>query len=137
MKYNLSVPADSKKARDYLAELIQKQALAEVKKISPKRSLPQNNYLHLLIGAFGYHFGYTMEEAKMIYKEISRDIYAYEKKGRTFWRSSADLTKEEMAKTIDRFREASDAHGYPLPLATDQGWLREIENAIEQASYYL
>lgn len=137
MKYNLSVEAEAEQAVEYLVELVDKDALVEIKKISPKRSLNQNNYLHLIIGAFGQHFGYTLEEAKQIYKELSPGIYKYEKKGRTFWRSSADLTKEDMAKTIDTFMQASAEQDYPLPLATDQEWLREIENEIERSKYYL
>ncbi len=137
MKFNLASQAEAEKAFSYLSDLSGKHALAEVKKISPVRTLNQNSYLHLIIGAFGQHFGYTLEEAKQIYKELSPSIYKYEKKGRTFWRSSADLTKEEMASSIDKFMQASAAQDYPLPLATDQGWLREIENAMEQSKYYL
>jgi hypothetical protein len=137
MKFNLKNAGEVERARAYLELLIEKQSLAEVIKVSPRRSLNQNSYLHLLLNAFGLHFGYTSEEAKLIYKELNKNVYAYDKRGRTFYRSSADLTKEEMAQTIDRFRDASAAQGYPLPLATDQGWLREIENAIEQAKYYL
>ncbi len=137
MKYNLESEAETTKAFEYLADLSGKHALVEVKKISPKRSLNQNSYLHLIISAFGAHFGYNLEEAKQIYKELSPDIYKYVKKGRTFWRSSAELNKEDMAKTIDAFMKASAEQGYPLPLATDQGWLREIDNAIEQSKYYL
>jgi hypothetical protein len=137
MKYNLSIAADAQKAREYLDNLATKQAMVEIKKVSPKRTISQNSYLHLIISAFGAHFGYSASESKLIYKELNKDIYAYNKKGRTFYRSSADLTKEEMAKSIDTFREASDNAGYPLPLATDAGWLAEIENAIEQSRYYL
>ncbi len=137
MKYNLANPAEAEKAFTYLSELSGKHALVEVKKISPKRSLNQNSYLHLIIGAFGVHFGYTLAEAKVIYKQINKEIYAYKKKNSTFWRSSADLTKEEMAKSIDAFRQQSDEWGYPLPLATDKDWLMSIENAIEQSRYYL
>lgn len=137
MKFDLSLPTDIHKATMYLAELIEKQSLAEVKRISPKRSLNQNSYLHLLLAAFGQHFGYTLEEAKLIYKELNPGIYAYEKKGRTFWRSSADLSTEDMAKSIDLFMEKSKEAGYPLPLATDQAWLMEIENEIERSKHYL
>lgn len=137
MKYNLADPAESVQALDYLVNLIKQGKIAEVKKISPRRSLSQNNYLHLLLGAFGQHFGYTMEEAKLIYKDLNNDIYSYTKKDRSFYRSSADLTTEEISKTIDRFREASEKQGYPLPLATDQGWLRSIENEIEKQRMYL
>jgi exo-beta-1,3-glucanase (GH17 family) len=54
-----------------------------------------------------------------------------------FLRSSADLTKEEMAQTIDRFRMRSAEAGYDLPLATDQEWLRQIENMIEESRGWL
>ena len=137
MKYNLAVVAEAEKAFNYLAELVGKEAIAEVKKISPTRSLNQNSYLHLIISAFGVHFGYTLDEAKIIYKEINKSLYQYDKKGRTFYRSSADLTKEEMAESINKFMQKSAEAGYPLPLATDQGWLREISNAIESSKYYL
>jgi hypothetical protein len=137
VKYNLKNKLEQAAAYAYLTELAEKEAMAVVKKVNPKRSLSQNNYLHLIIGAFGQHFGYTMEEAKQIYKELSPSIYQYKKKGRIFWRSSADLNKEEMAKTIDKFMEKSKEQGYPLPLATDQEWITQIENDIERSGYYL
>lgn len=137
MKYNLASEAEALKAFGYLSDLSGKHALVEVKKISPKRSLSQNSFLHLLIGAFGAHFGYSLAEAKIVYKDINKGVYAYDKKGRTFYHSSADLNKEDMSKTIDRFREASAEAGYPLPLATDQEWIRQLDNAIEQSKYYL
>jgi hypothetical protein len=76
-------------------------------------------------------------ESKMVYKQVSSDIYYYKKKDRQFIRSSADLNKEEMAKTIDRFMEKSKEAGYELPLATDQDWLRMIENEVERNRRYL
>lgn len=137
MKYNTAVLAEANQAFEYLTQLVGKESLVEIKKVSPNRSLNQNSYLHLLIGAFGDYFGYTIDEAKVIYKECSPDIYNYTKKQRHFTRSSADLTKEEMATTIDRFMEASKKNGYTLPLATDTEWLRQIDNQIEQSKYYL
>lgn len=137
MKYDLSIQAEAKGAKEYLELLIKRGNVAEVKKVNPARSLNQNNYLHLLLGAFGSHFGYTLEEAKLVYKDINSEIYAYEKKGRKFFRSSADLDKAEMTITIDRLREKSAEQGCPLPAATDQGWLRSIENEIERTKGYL
>jgi hypothetical protein len=135
MKYNLAIKKDNEEARLYLIDLMDKEALIEIKKINSKRSLNQNSYLHLIISAFGNHFGYTLEEAKAIYKELNPTIYKYNKKGRTFWRSSADLDKPEMAATIDKFMEASKEAGYPLPLATNQEWLMSLENEIEKSNY--
>lgn len=137
MRYLTSDPIERDKAFEYLTELAAKEVEVEVKRVSRTRSLRQNAYLHLLIGYFGVHFGYTIEEAKIVYKEMNLQVYQYFKKGRTFLRSSAELTSEEMAQTIDRFREQSKGAGCPLPAATDQGWLREIENEIERAKYYL
>ena len=137
MKYSLANSHEVERARQFLDQLIDKKVVVEIKRIMPRRSLAQNSYLHLLISAFGLHFGYTNEEAKFIYKEINKDVYVYTKKGRKFYRSSADLTKEEMTKTIDRFRLKSAENGYELPLASDVEWLRELDNLIEQSRYYL
>ncbi len=137
MKYDTSSKEQATKAFEYLTELVGQHEIVEVIKVSPKRSLNQNNYLHLLLGAFGAHFGYSLEEAKHIYKDLNWQAYRYEKKDRLFYKSSADLTKEEMSITIDTFRSASANQGYALPLATDQDWLMQIENTIEQNKRYL
>lgn len=137
MKYNLKDRVEALHAFSQLNDLALKEAEVEIKKVNPKRSLNQNNYLHLLLGAFGQHFGYSLEEAKQIYKEISLDIYAYTKKNHQFFRSSASLNSAEMSKTIDRFRDFSVEQDFPLPLATDQAWLRSIENSMEQSNHYL
>ncbi|MDE2106347.1 MAG: hypothetical protein KGL39_54530 [Patescibacteria group bacterium] len=132
MKYNLANIEEATEAFWYLTLLGGKEATVEIKKISPKRSLPQNNYLHLLLTAFGDHFGYDIEEAKAVYKYANAEIYKYKKNKITFWRSSADLTKDEMTLSIDKFRKFSAEHGCELPLAVDQEWLRRIENDHER-----
>lgn len=137
MKYNLANHTEVLAAQAYLSNLALKESICEITKVSPRRSLNQNAYLHLLLGAFGNHFGYTLNEAKYIYKELNATIYAYKKNNRTFYRSSADLTKEEMAISIDKFMEASAKQGYALPPATDLGWLMQIENEIERSKQYL
>ncbi|TAL08203.1 MAG: hypothetical protein EPO02_13530 [Nitrospirae bacterium] len=111
--------------------------MVEIKEFKFNRTLSQNSYLHLIISAFGVHFGYSLEEAKQVYKEINKGIYAYEKKGRIFWRSSADLNTKEMAQTIDKFLFVSNEAGCPLPLATDKEWLMQIENEAERSSRHL
>lgn len=141
MKFNLGIEAEAGSARMRLSYLTARKKVVELKEVSQRRSLPQNAYLHLLLGAFGQHFGYTVEEAKQIYKELNTSIYAYTKqvrdKTRTFWRSSADLSKEEMAKSITVFKQKSAEAGYALPPATDQEWLRQIENEIERSKHYM
>lgn len=138
MKFNLAIPAEAERADTYYNQLKEKKSLAEIKKVSPKRSLNQNSYLHLLLQAFGSHFGYTLAESKTLYKrEVNADLYVYERNGHKFLRSSADLSKEEMMKSIDRFREYSAEAGYPLPTADNEEWLRSLENTIELNERYL
>ena len=134
MKYDMAKLDEANEAFEYLTKLGGRESLVEIKKISPKRSLPQNNYLHLILTAFGDHFGYELEEAKAVYKYINADIYRDKKKDfpYPFWRSSADLSIDEMTASIDKFRKVSAEHGCDLPLAVDQEWLRRIENDHER-----
>lgn len=138
MRFSLSNPTDAGKALDYLLELTKKGSEATVTRVSPKRSLNQNNYLYLLLTEFGRFFGYTIDEAKTVYKrDINPGIYVYDRNGHKFLRSSADLTTEEMTRSIDRLREFSAEQGHPLPAATDQDWLKQIENEAERERFYL
>ncbi len=137
MKYNTAVKAEKKEAFRYFMQLANKKQIVEVKKISPNRSLRQNSYLHLIIQAYAVFAGWELPEAKIIYKDFNSEIYGYKKNGRVFYRSSSDLSKEEMAKSIDRFRAKAAEQGCELPLATDQEWLRQIANEIERSNYYL
>lgn len=137
MKFNTASTAEATRAFEYLTELVGRHGIVDIRKVSPVRSLSQNAYLHLLISAFGAHFGYSSIEGKQLYKELNKDIYEYTKKGRKFYKSSAELSKEDMARSVDRFMAASESQGYPLPLATDQGWLMQIQNTIEQNQRYL
>lgn len=138
MKYRLALDNEAEDAVNYLQQLIDKDAIVEIKRIRPKRSLNQNNYLHLILSYYGLQVGYTAEEAKTIYKrEINPDIYIYQKNGKKFLRSSADLDIEEMSKSIDKFHKYAAEQGFPLPLATDQEWLMQIENEIERSKFYL
>lgn len=138
MKYNLAEPPQAAEAQSYLTQLIKQGVIVNIKRYKPPRSLRQNNYLHLLLSAFGSHFGYTLAEAKTLYKrDVNPDVYVYEKNGSKFLHSSADLDSGEMTKTIDRFREYSKEQGYPLPSADDREWLMSLENAIEGAEAYL
>lgn len=138
MRYDLKDSTEAAEAIAFLMELVKKEKKAEVRVIRPRRSLSQNNYLYLLLSAFGAHFGYTVEEAKTIYKrDVNPSIFIYDKNGTKFLRSSADLDSAEMTKSIDRLREFSAEQGYPLPTADNEAALRSLEREIERNSYYL
>jgi hypothetical protein len=138
MKYNLADRQQKKEAFSYFMTLANKKAIVEVKKVHPRRTLNQNSYLHLILGAFGMYFGYTMDEAKTFYKrDINPSIYVYTKNNARFLRSSADLDKEEMAKSIDRLLQFSAENGHPLPKADDHAWIMELQNQVERVDHFL
>lgn len=138
MKYKTANQAEADKAFEYLTQLVGRHALVEVKKVSPTRSLNQNNYFHLLLSAFGSHFGYTLSECKTLFKrEVNPDLFVYEKNDQKFLRSSADVTKDDMVKAIDRFMEYSLEQGYELPKADNPDHIMFMENLIEQNQRYL
>ena len=143
MKYNLTISNDVAEANRLLAQLTVDKKVVEIKEVKPRRSLNQNSFLHLLLGGFSAHFGFSLEEGKAVYKMLpgNSTIYHYTKEvgGKTFEfvRSSADLDKPTMTKSIETLREWSAKMGYPLPTATDEAWLQSLENTIEQHERYL
>jgi hypothetical protein len=141
MKYNLAIDKEAGAAMMFLAKLTKASKIVEVKEVKPRRSLNQNSFIHLLLGIFSVETGNKIADAKDLYKWVNQDIYYRKKKmaGEVVLtvRSSADLTKEEMTKSIERFREWSAEHGYPLPTAEDKEALRYYENQIEQSSHHL
>ena len=141
MIFNLKSRKDTDSAFQYLTDLAAKEIRVDIKKVSEQRSKQQNNYLYLLLADFAMHFGYTKEQAKSVYKDVNKDIYyrKFRMNEALFLhiRSSADLTKEEMAKSVDRFMQFSAEQGHPLPPATDQGWLDSIYNEAERREAFL
>ena len=137
MRFNLKNKPEQEQATNYLSELIQKEADVRITKVIKKRSLSQNSYLHLILSYFGQHFGYTLDETKILYKQLNPTTFVYRKGGHTFLRSSADLDTMVMTKSIDRFRDQSKQMGFPLPSPDEREWLARIENEVEKAEYYL
>ena len=143
MKYNLSSSHDIAEAQRLLSQLTVDGKMVEIKEVKPRRSLNQNSFLHVLLGAFGANLGYSLSEAKELYKRLpgNKDLYVYTKdvggKPMEFTRSSADLNKDEMTKSIETLREWSAKMGYPLPTADNVEELRRLENYIEQHERYL
>lgn len=76
------------------------------------RSLNQNAYLHLLLSAFGLQYGYTLDEVKTHFYKlvVNKDMFLREGIDKftgecyKYLRSSADLTKDEMSKSISDFK---------------------------------
>jgi len=133
MFYDLAVPLDLKEAEarfSYLAKNGKKITLVEKRK---KRSYSQNRYLHLIVGLFAVSTGYTLAEAKLLYKLQYKEVYCYTKRNQKFIRSSADLDTKEMAESISRFRNWSNSEaGIYLPSANEEHLLNSIERELEK-----
>lgn len=133
------------KLRKYVEELIQAGDPIEIKRKRKKRSLSQNNYLHVLIGYFASEYGCSLEEAKVdFYKRICNQ-HLFERKrvnkrGQEvrYLRSSADLEIDEMTLSIERFRNwSASVAGIYLPSAEENQMLAYAEQIIEQNKQYL
>lgn len=116
-------------------KLIQKSSInpitVEVKEHRPLRTLKQNRYLHLIIGWFGIETGYTMAESKQVFKEYNAHWFAYEKNGKRFWKSTAQLNSKELTECIDRFRDYSNENGVYLAAPYETAMLQYYDNQIE------
>jgi len=125
--YNGKENFEIAKARRRLEQLIKKGALFELKEIT-KRSLSQNNYLHLILSYFALELGYSLSYVKLnLFKcKYNRKIFVVKKvspiTGEQFTdvRSTADLDKEEMTKAINIFIEkAALEANIRLPIPSD------------------
>lgn len=139
MIYNPTIPIDVERAKERFKWLISKGKTFELTEKRAKRSISQNNYLHLIIGWYAWDYGETFDyiKQKVFKKEVNREIFKTEyinrKTGeiRTDWRSTADLNTKEMTTAIDRFRDyASKEAGIYLPEPNDLVHLQEIEKEL-------
>lgn len=142
MIYNSSIILQKNQAIEKFKFLISKGKTFELKMKVPKRSISQNNYLHLILTWFALETGYTFEETKQdIFKNHvnSNLFYDGDFEGKIEgvivqrWRSSASLDKQEMTLAIDRFRNFSSKElGIYLPEPKDLALLQELENEISK-----
>lgn len=140
MTFDTKNPYERDELEERVRKLIAEGATVEVKRKAPRRSTAQNRYLHVLLGYFGAEHGMSADEVKVdIYKRTcNRDIFerkAVNRRGKevTFLRSTADLTTEETALSIERFRNWSSAvAGVYLPAPDEEAFLAFCEREAER-----
>lgn len=138
MRYNLANLLELAQADEYLKKLIKQNAIVEIKKVNPRRSLQQNKYLYLLLGIAGMEWGFSIDELKILWKrKISPSIFVYEKNKNKFLRSTADLTTKELTDAIEQLRKFSAEQGLYLPEPHEEERLRYYANEVEKQSNYL
>ena len=142
---------DTSNSLDKANFLLRAKKLAESGKIveltekKPKRSLPQNRYLHVILAYFGTQTGNTTEWVKQQYykKLVNPDLFIREKEDKYLGRikvlrSSADLDTSEFSLSIERFRNwAAQEAGIYIPSADEAILIQQMEICIERNKEFL
>ena len=144
MIYDLSKPLDREKFKMRVNHLFAQGKQVELIE-KTFRSLRQNSYLHYLLGILALDQGLTIDYVKEFYYKrlVNPDIFVITKEDKIIGkievlRSSKDLTKEEMSKSIDKLRNwASSELGCYLPSADEESLLQQAEMEIQRYRSYL
>lgn len=126
-------------------KLAEKGVIVDLTEKKPRRSLPQNKYLHVILAYFGAQTGNTLEWVKQQYykKLVNPDLFIREKKDKYLGmikvlRSSADLDTAEMSLSIERFRNwAAQEAGIYIPSADEAILIQQMEIEIERNKEFL
>lgn len=146
MIYNPKIELDKVRAKERLEYLISKGKRFELTEKRERRSISQNNYLHLILSWYAVEYGETLEYVKqeVFKKQINTEIFKTEyinrKTGeyRVDWRSTSELNTKEMTTAIDRFRNYSSKEaGIYLPEPKDLAMLNHIETEITKFKTYI
>ena len=145
MIYNLSSPLDKANFLLRAKKLAESGKIVELTEKKPRRSLPQNKYLHVILAYFGTQTGNTLEWVKQQYykKLVNPDLFIREKEDKYLGRikvlrSSADLDTSEFSLSIERFRNwAAQEVGIYIPSADEAILIQQMEIEIERSKEFL
>lgn len=143
--FNLSNPLDNANFLLRAKKLAESGKIVELTEKKPRRSLPQNKYLHVILAYFGTQTGNTTEWVKQQYykKLVNPDLFIREKEDKYLGRikvlrSSADLDTAEMSLSIERFRNwAAQEAGIYIPSADEAILIQQMEIEIERNKEFL
>ena len=145
MIYNLSSPLDKANFLLRAKKLADSGVIVDLTEKKPRRSLPQNKYLHVILAYFGTQTGNTLEWVKQQYykKLVNPELFIREKEDKYLGRikvlrSSAELDTAEMSLSIDRFRNwAAQEAGIYIPSADEAILIQHMEIEIERNKEFL
>nr|DAS18750.1 MAG TPA: NinB recombination protein [Caudoviricetes sp.] len=145
MIYNLSSPLDKANFLLRTKKLAESGVIVDLTEKKPRRSLPQNKYLHVILAYFGAQTGNTLEWVKQQYykKLVNPDLFIREKEDKYLGRikvlrSSADLDTSEFSLSIERFRNwAAQEAGIYIPSADEAILIQQMEICIERDKNFL
>lgn len=145
MIYDTSNPLDKANFMLRAKKLAEGGKVIELTEKKPRRSLPQNKYLHVILAYFGTQTGNTLEWVKQQYykKLVNPDLFIREKEDKYLGkikvlRSSADLDTSEFSLSIERFRNwAAQEVGIYIPSADEAILIQQMEIEIERSKEFL
>lgn len=144
MIYDLGKPLDRAKFKTRVNHLFAMGRQVELVE-KTHRTLRQNAYCHVLLGIIALDQGLTIDYVKEHYYKrlVNPDIFVVVKEDRILGkvevlRSSKELTKEEMSRSIEKLRNwASSELGCYLPSADEESLLQQAEIEIQRYRSYL
>ena len=143
MIYNLANELDKRRFQTRAQSLAERGRVVELAE-KTSRTTSQNAYLHLIVGVVAMETGNTLAYTKEMYfkKLVNSDIFCVMKDdpimGRVHvLRSTADLTIEETATAIDRFKRWAAENGIYIPEPEDAERLKDIELEMGRMKSYL
>ena len=137
MFLDLNNTIDVKKAHSYLLKLLEGKNKIELRKITAKRTLNLNKYLHICISLFAIEFGYTLEESKILLKRYC-NFMIYEKNGVKFLKQTSKLDNKECSEFVEWIRNYSANKGLYIPDAEEYKTNKfEIDKEINKHKEYL
>lgn len=145
MIYDLDNILDKDRFKRRCNALYKQGGIVELTERKPRRTIPQNKYLHLILGWFAIETGNTLDYVKTYYFKLYKnpDLFVVEKEDKHLGkvkvlRSSRDLTTAEMTTAIERFRIWSSSEaGINLPSPDEQAFLTAIEQEMYRHKEYL
>lgn len=144
MIYNLANDLEERTFALRVERLKSQKAMVELTEKRP-RSLRQNAYFHLAIAYFALQIGLPPSEVKDAYfkAHCSPDIFSRTRfdpilhTQRTYLRSTAEVTTEEMTTAIDRFLQFAAQQGIYIAPPDQHIALLHMQHDVEQAKRYL
>lgn len=143
MNYDLTNPLHRKQFAKRANDMLRKSCTNAVLIDESKRSIKQNNYLHVLCRILAIETGVTEDYSKQVYfKQLANPtLFIVEEEDKITGvklqrlKSTAELTKEEMTRAINTFRRWSEENGYYLPEASpdEDGNMNFASEEDEQA----
>lgn len=146
MIYDLKNDFDKKRLLTKIDFFCKRNATIEVVEKKKRRTLRQNNYLHVILGCFAIETGNTLEYVKTeyfkrfcnpeLFVRVEFDELLHKKVERL--RSSRDLDTGEMTTAIERFRNWAAAEaGIDLPSPDEAEWIGFIERDMQHQQIWI